>query len=63
MKKLTQKQIKEIKESKEGLRALARKYKVNPNTIKYYKSEDFRNYLREYQRERYRNMTPEQKKK
>jgi hypothetical protein len=61
MKKLNEQQIKEIKESKEGLLATARKYRVNPNTIKYYRSEEYRNYLREYQKIRYKNMTKEQK--
>jgi hypothetical protein len=63
MKKLNKKQIEEIKESKEGLLAIARKYKVNPNTIKYYRSKKFRDYLREYQKKRYKNMNKEQKEK
>lgn len=62
MKKLSNQQIKEIKESKLGLRATAKKFNVNPNTIKYYQSEEFRIYLREYQRERYGKMTKEQKR-
>ena len=63
MKKLTPQQIKEIKESDKGLRATARQFKVTPNVIRYYRSEEFRTYLREYNRERYRKMTPEQKRK
>ena len=63
MKKLNEQQIKEIQESKEGLLATARKYNVNPNTIKYYRSEEFRDYLRNYCREKYKKLTKEQKKK
>ena len=62
MRKLTKQQIKEIKESTECAAELSRKFKVHPNVIRYYKSEEFRNYLREYQRERYRKMTKEQKR-
>ena len=63
MKRLTKQQIKEIKESKKGLLETARQFKVNPNTIKYHRLEEFRNYLREYAKERYRKMTKEQKRK
>jgi len=63
MRKLNEEQIKEIKKSKKGLLELARQFKVNPNTIKYYQSEDFRNRLREYNKNRYRNMGKEQKEK
>ena len=64
MNKLTPEQIKEIKESDNRTThsELARKFNVTPTTIIYYRSEEFRARLREYQRERYRQMTLKQKK-
>lgn len=62
MSKLTPEQIKEIKESDKRIIDLARKFNVTPTAIRYYRSEEFREWLREYQKERYRNMSPEEKK-
>lgn len=61
--KLTKEQIKEIKGSKEPYKVLARKYNVTPNTIRFHKSEDFKKKLREYQRNRYKNLSEQNKKK
>ena len=60
--RLTKEQIKEIKESNEIYTHLAKKYNVTIPAIRYHKSEEFRTYLRDYQRERYRKMSKEQKK-
>lgn len=69
MKKLTKKQIEEIKkiqinwgEKNKGILALARKYNVTPNAIRYHNSEKFREYIREYQRRKYNEMTKKEKK-
>jgi hypothetical protein len=59
--KLTKDQIKEIRESDKRQVELAQQFKVHPNTIRYYRSEEFRDYLREYNRERYGKMNKEQK--
>ena len=66
MRKLNKEQIKEIKELfEEGKKVidLARMFNVFPNTIKYYVDEEFRKRLLEYNKERYRNLSPEEKKK
>ena len=60
--KLTKEQIKEIRESEEPYKVLARKYNVFPNTIKYHKSKEFKTQLREYQKQRYRNLSEKRKK-
>lgn len=62
MGRLTKQQIKEIKESDERQSVLAKRYHVYQNVIKYHRSEEFRNRLRDYNRERYKNL-PESKKK
>lgn len=63
MGKLNKKQIKEIKDSKKTYFELARQFKVTPGTIRYHKSKEFREQLREYRIKRYNRMTKEEKKR
>ncbi len=65
MKRLTTEQINEIvKLRNEGktLRKIADKFKVQTQTILYHTSEDFRIKLREYNRKRYNQMSPKEKR-
>ena len=64
MKKITNEQIEQIKELKaqgKSERAIAKIIGVTPNTIRYHLSQEFRDYMRRYNRERYRKMSKEQK--
>lgn len=66
MKKLTKEQVKEIKklrEKGEKLLVLARKFNVNPNTIKYHTEPEFREKQKEYKREKYKKLSDKEKKK
>ena len=64
MKKVTEEQVEEMKilrnEGKKFIE-IAGILKLNPNTIKYHTSENFRERLRIYNRERYKKMSKEQK--
>ena len=60
--KLNQTQIKEIRNSDKPFKVLARQYNVNPNTIKYHKSGEFKFYIRNYQRKVYGNLSKQGKK-
>jgi len=66
MKKINEKQkekIKQLREQGKSYYEISKIIKVTPTTIRYHLSKEFRDKIRIYNRERYRKMTSEQKKK
>jgi hypothetical protein len=65
MKKIIIDKIQKIKSMiQDGIKVseIARALKIYPNVVIYYTNPAFRDRLRKYNRERYRNMSPKQKK-
>lgn len=62
MNSLTEQQQIEIKNSNKTIAELKRIYKVTQNTIKYHQSDEFKSYLRKYQRERYSKLSKEKRR-
>lgn len=66
MSKLTKEQVEQIKflrQEGESIVELARMFDVSKYTIKWHTDENYREMIREYQRNRYRNLSLEEKRK